>query len=381
MKIFSLFLSIIIFSFSTVFAKHQSAAYDFFSFDKYEVKGSNNFLKLSSDLIKDKVVVREIKNKNKTGLFSYLLYSNNHIKIDEFDIPQIFKDNKGLLPGNSVGKSMVSYITGYAICEGYIDNVDQIINDWSALKGTLYENQKLIDLLNMKAGDQMIIGFKRHKQSHKLEDTFNVNVIPIKNILESKILQTTKKERPTYNYNALATNIIMNYTMFKVGDSYQNLLNKVFREDAKIKNSVYFLKTLRPGSYDDGGQYGRYSFYANRYDYLRIAIAIMEHWNNNTCVGKYLKEIYERRVSKNRTKYNGDRYGQFNISLYSKSYGGQFHFDIANLSLNKRKILGMDGKGGQNILIDFERKRIIVINARDLHYNWKKIVIEKLKQK
>ena len=96
----------------------------------------------------------------------------------------------------------------------------------------------------MKAGDQKIIGHKRRKTGNKIDDTFNVNVLPIKNILESKILQTTKKERPTYNYNALATNILMNYTIFKVGDSYRNLLNKVFREDSKIKNSVYFLKTL-----------------------------------------------------------------------------------------------------------------------------------------
>jgi hypothetical protein len=37
----------------------------------------------------------------------------------------------------------------------------------------------------------------------------------------------------------------MNYTIYKVGDDWQKLLNKVFQEDAKIKDSVFFIKTLR----------------------------------------------------------------------------------------------------------------------------------------
>ena len=53
-----------------------------------------------------------------------------------------------------MGKSLVSYVTGYAICEGYIDNINVKLDDWSTVKGTLYEGQKLIDVLNMRAGDQ-----------------------------------------------------------------------------------------------------------------------------------------------------------------------------------------------------------------------------------
>jgi hypothetical protein len=35
--------------------------------------------------------------------------------------------------------------------------------------------------------------------------------------------------------------------------------------------------------------------------------------------------------------------------------------------------MGMDGYGGQSILIDFEKSRIIVINSIHTDYNWKKI--------
>jgi hypothetical protein len=282
-----------------------------------------------------------------------------------------------------MGKSLVSYVTGYAICEGYIDNINVKLDDWSTVKGTLYEDQKLIDLLNMRAGDENIIGEKRYNSDNRIKDKrdFNVNVYPIKEVMNSTILQSTKKSMFTqYNYNALATNIIMNYTIFKVGDDYQQLLNKIFKEDAKVKNSVFFSKTIRTRFLDQKkGEYGRYSFYADRYDYLRISKSIMDHWNNNTCVGKYLKTIYEQRINKNKKSYNGDRNGQFSVSQYTKKYGGQFHFDIIGLA--KKKILGMDGFGGQQVIVDFDSGRIIVVHSLDRHYNWKKIVHKKLKQK
>ena len=55
--------------------------------------------------------------------------------------------------------------------------------------------------------------------------------------------------------------------------------------------------------------------------------------------------------------------------------------ELLFLIKDKRKILGMSGFGGQNIMIDFEKGRIIVINSRDRHYNWKKIALKKLKKK
>ena len=370
MRILLIFLfSLLIFSTSS--AKHQYEEYRFNASWKYETKGSDNYYKFNSDLIKDKDVIKELKNKKKTYLVSYLLFEDNKIKIDEHDLPSWVKKNKGLLPSHSMGKSLVSYVTGYAICEGYIDNINIKLDDWSTVKGTLYEGQKLIDLLNMRAGDQKIIGERNFNSDSEIQDKSmgersNINNYPIKIIMESKLLQNTKKSKPVYNYNSLATNTIMNYTIFKVGDDYQKLLNKVFKEDAKIKNSVYFSKT-------------KYFFYADRYDYLRIAKSMMDHWNNDTCVGKYLKTIYEQRINKNKKSYNGDRSGQFDVAMYTKKYGGQFHFNIVGLS--KRKILGMSGFGGQNIIIDFEKERIIVVNTRDRHYNWKKIVLKKLKQK
>jgi hypothetical protein len=379
------YLVLISFSFLFIFsslAKHQNEPYEPNGWDKFLVKGSENYYKFQSELVEDKDVKKEIDNSHKTGLISYLLFEDDKIKIDEESLPNYIRSNNGIMPSHSVGKSLVSYVLGHAICEGYIDSIEVILDDWSVLDGTLYKGQKLIDILNMRAGDQKLIGERKFNSDNKIQDVrfLNVNTFPIKDVMQLDILQKTKKSKPIYNYNALATNLIMNYTIFKTGDDWEKLLHKVFNEHVRVKDSVWFHQTVQMYNKDiHRRETGRYSFYANRYDYLRIGKRVLDDWNNDTCVGKYLKTIYEQRINKNKKSYDGDRYGQFSVSQYTKKYGGQFHFDV--ISLKKRKILAMDGFGGQQVIVDFDTGRIIVVHSLDRHYNWKKIVHKKLKQK
>ena len=372
--LFIIFLSSLLNSVSL--AKHQNEPYEPNGWDKFLVKGSQNYYKFQSELVEDKDVKKEIDNSQKTGLISYLLFEDNKIKIDQENLPNYIKINNGIMPSHSVGKSLVSYVLGHAICEGYIDSIEVTLDDWSVLDGTLYKGQKLIDILNMNAGDQKFIGERKFNSDNKIQDVrfLNVNTFPIKDAMQLDILQSTKKSKPVYNYNALATNLLMNYTIYKTGDDWEKLLNKVFNEHVRIKDSVWFHKTVKHNKDIDPRETGRYSFYANRYDYLRIGKRILDDWNNDTCVGKYLKTIYDQRINKNRKGHNTQ-----SASQYSKKYGGQFHFDIIGLS--KKKILAMDGFGGQQLIIDFDSGRIIVVHSLDRHYNWKKIVHKKLKQK
>ena len=379
-KIFIIFCLLLFTNIANAKKNKNTWDYPLLAFDKFETKGSQDFYKFQSNLRKDKDVLKEIKNNKETGLISYLLFEDNKIVIDESDIPIEVQGDRiidGLLPSHSMGKSLVSYVTGHAICEGYIESVDERLTGWDVIENTLYEDQVLIDLLNMTAGDQKYIGQRLDPQ----EDNFlkkskvNGNLIPLKRIMEVDLLNS-KKSKPVYNYSALTTHVIMNYVIYKTDDDWQKLLNKVFNEHVKVKNSVYFTKTPKVGRYEKLVGYeqtGRYSFYATRYDYLRIAKTIMEDWNNDTCAGKYLKTIYERRIKKkDNTKEPDD------VGLYTKTYGGQFHFDIFGLK-KTRKIIGMSGFAGQQILIDLDNKRIIVVNSLYKNYNWKKIVHKKIK--
>ena len=131
--------------------------------DRYEVQSSNNSIEFEKGLIEDKYVKKQLE---KTSLLSYLLYENGKVTIDELspnDRFGSFVNNETKLRSMSVGKTMVSYVMGHAICKGYIDSIDSTIGDWSLVNNTLYQDQKIIDLLNMSAGDQKFLEYSDFK--------------------------------------------------------------------------------------------------------------------------------------------------------------------------------------------------------------------------
>jgi glutaredoxin-related protein len=380
MKQIFLFIILGIFLSSNAQANKNKRTWDypFLDYKEWEVKGSENHYKFQSNLREDKDVLKEFKNNKNTGIISYLLFEDDKIVIDVSDIPKKVSSGDtiidGLLPSHSMGKSLVSYVTGHAICEGYIDNVNVKLDDWPLIKSTLYDNSVLLDLLNMKGGDQKWVGERmKNGSDNKIKGPKkeNVNVIGLMKVM-NVYLRGSEKSKLIYNYSALTTNVIMNYVKHKTGADWDKLLHKVFNEHVGVKNSVYFSKSRKYLKYDDFVS-GRYSFYADRYDYLRIAKTMMDDWHNDTCAGKYLKTIYKNRVQKkDNTKKSTD------VGLYTKSYGGQIHFDIFGID-KARKIIGMSGFAGQQILIDLDNKRIIVVSSLYRNYNWKKIVYKKIK--
>ena len=382
MKKIIIVIFLIIFSTSSYAKKNKNTwDYPFLAYKEWEIKGSENHYKFQSDLRENKDVIKEFKNNKDTGIISYLLFEDDKIVIDVSDIPISVQGDDiidGLLPSHSMGKSLVSYVTGHAICEGYIDSINVKLNDWPLIKSTLYEDSVLLDLLNMKGGDQKWVGERsKHRHDNKIsmkgEKKENVNVIGLMKVM-NVYLRGSEKSKLIYNYSALTTNVIMNYVKHKAGKDWDKLLHKVFNEHVGVKNSVYFSKSKKYLKYDDFVS-GRYSFYADRYDYLRIAKTMMEDWHNDTCAGKYLKLIYDNRIKKkDKTKEADD------VGLYTKSYGGQFHFDIYGIE-KTRKIIGLSGFAGQQILIDLDNKRIIVVNSLYKNYNWKKIVHSVIKGK
>jgi hypothetical protein len=328
--------------------------------EQVEVKPSKKPYEFKFNLIEDKFVKKQMQTK---GILSYLYFQDDHVLIDEIspkDRLGEFINNETQLMSMSMNKSVMSYILGHAICDGYIGGVDTKINDWRVLNNTLYENQKLINLLNMAAGDQKYINeFKYNPNSILANLSYEYETSSISTTM-SLYFRDTVKSKSRYNYNGFITQILFNYIKHKTGDDFQKLLDKIFKDKVKIKHSVYFGKD--GGSPEHLGN-GHPMIRATRFDYLRLAKAIMDDYQNDTCVGKYLKEIHKRRIPKN---YGGDKHEpEFNRT---KSYGGQFHMDYPGLK--NRIVFGMGGYGGQAILIDVEKSRIVVLNS--LHYNNKR---------
>tara|TARA_B110001452_G_C15206061_1_gene418398 strand:+ start:124 stop:1548 length:1425 start_codon:yes stop_codon:yes gene_type:complete len=328
-----------------------------YNWDTFEINPKSQFYKFKTNLKEDKHVKKEMSKK---ALLSYLLYEDDKIKVDEIspkDRFGNFVNNETKLRSMSIGKTMVSYVMGHAICRGYIDSVDSRLNDWPLIKNTLYENQKIIDLLNMNAGDQNYVNrsnFKKH----------NGDVDTITTAESMKILYNSKKSQSKYNYNALVPHLLLNYISFK-SDGFEKLLEDIFQNEAKIEHSVSFFKHPR-----NEQTYGNANsmFFATRYDYLRIAKSMLDDWQNDTCMGKYLKTLYKNQIPK----------GNFDQGFYdrdsftgTKKYAGFFHTGYSGMK--KRAVMGMSGYGGHEIIIDFDRSRIIVIHSMHVNYNWKKI--------
>jgi hypothetical protein len=319
-------------------------------------------------------LVKEQISDKKTGLVSYILLENNKILIDENRKSKY----TGPYPSHSIGKSFVSLVTGYAQCGGYLNHTVFDSIDYPTVEGTLYEDQKLINLLNMSAGDDEIIGERIHGKDNRIKGK-NINKVRIKSAMKWYFKDKEGLEPGVYfNYSAMTTNVIMNYVIYKTGDDWDKLLHKIFVEDAKVAKRVYFGKVLETHNSGNrkSGEYGRYSFYADRYDYVRIANLMLNHWKNDTCVGKYLKTMYENRIDR------GDDYidnistedGNHRVAL---TYGGQFLWDA--VGIEDRPILMMDGAWGQQVVIDFDNNRIVTAHSTDRYYDYHNLIYLLLK--
>jgi len=339
----------------------------------YEVKASNSY-SFQFDLLEDAYIKQHMQT---TPLLSYLLYEDGKIVIDEITPKDRFGDmftDSSVYLSMSMGKSITSYVTGHAICDGTIGSVDSRLDDWPILEDTLYHNQKLIDLLNMAAGDSAYVNLRGFISSGR--GLNNANRPSVQSIMENE-LKGSKKSYATYNYNNAIPNIVLSYLLFKYGDDdFKQLLDDVFQKKIKIKNEIFLNKN---GLAKKDEQSLFHQFYTTRYDYLRIAKAMLDDWQNDTCVGKYLKTIHERRIPKNGLQGTTRRVGM------PLSYAGFFHTGYKGME--NRPVMAMDGFGGQTITIDFERGRIIA--TLSIHdnmrfpkpgsLNWEKIVYERIK--
>jgi hypothetical protein len=329
---------------------------------KYLTEGSSTPYEFEYSLIENEDIKQQMQE---TALLSYILYEDGKVIIDEITPKDRFGDlfdNKSKLHSQSAGKSITSYILGNAICEGYITSLNSKLDDWSAVENTVYYNQNLIDLLNMYAGDQ-----KHVTQNGIINSKRWYNSYPVQDFLKNEF-QGSKKTSPKWNYHGFMTNLLGTYVIYKTGDDFQSLLDFIFQEKAQIEDSVFFTKQEEATPKDKTFWN---QFRATRYDYLRIARAMMEDWNNNTCVGQYLKDVYASAVPKNKDYQYGFRLG------YTNKYAGQFHTHFKNI---ERPIMMMDGFGGQVFILDFDKDRIIAMQAIHDNFNFRKLVYNFLKE-
>ena len=345
----------------------------------YKSGKSSNVRKIHFDTVKNNLVNSEL---NKSALLSYLLYENGRVTVDAMSPEDRFGNQFNSatpLIANSIGKSFTAYLLGHAICQGYIESPFQTLSDWQILENTLYSNIQLIELLNMRAGDQ-----KYTNMNGLIETDFNRNDFFLKSPNNRSIksmalneLKDSKKSRVHWNYSTLPPKLVINYIDHKVPQGFSKLFYQVLNDHIGTEHPVIidYSTGYKSELHDLGKGDGRVNLnlYMSRYDYLRFAMTILEDWHSNTCIGNYLKTIHSERKSKGNFKPR-DPYGRIGTP---RGYGGFMHTDW--VGFKGRNIISMDGYGGQVIAIDLDLKRVVVINAIHHDYDWKKIVRQVMK--
>ena len=362
---------------------------DILRFRDYKVDPSDNPVEFIKKIEQHKVIDREMATKT---AFSYLYYEDGLVIYDAMPPDGRFSmdlDNSSYFLSHSMGKSITSYLIGHAICEGYVKSIDAPVLDWPLMENTLYYGQPLIKLLNMTAGDTNVI---RRGEARFIKTGRHIHgngplSVAARNPLE--LANTKPISAPTMSYSNLTTDVIFNYMMHRVGSDFDSFIANFYQNKVRIKHPIYLEMNPLEGlpyfaSTEDRIKQGagRYGVSATRYDYLRIAKAMMDDWQNDTCEGKYLKSVYDRRVSRNRRidtwNKKDRRWGEADFGNVSKTYGGQFWTGIVGLL--GRNVLVMNGANGQNIAMDMDNSRIVVISAgKSNHVNMKKLAYEPLK--
>ena len=358
----------------------------------YKIQPASTFYKFNRNVERNKDIELEMKTKT---ILSYLYFEDGEIIYDEVAPSERFNmvfDNTSYFSSHSMGKSITSYLIGHAICEGYIESIDTPINDWPLMSKTLYFGQPIINLLNMKAGDSNVVedmGIRFTKTGRHIHD-LDPLIRATEDVNELKNSKPIKNAK--FKYSNLTADILFNYIMHRVGSDFEPFIQNFYQTKVRIQNPVY-LETNRIGGrswslinpsmqerIDQGA--GRYGISATRYDYLRIAKLMVDDWQGDTCEGRYLKEIYNRRVPRNRriSSWNSAdlKWGNPHFGHTAKTYGGQFWTDI--IGLIGRNVLVMNGANGQNIAMDMDNSQIVVISAgKSKHVNMKKLAYEPLK--
>ena len=108
-------------------------------------------------------------------------------------------------------------------------SIDAKLNDWPILEDTLYYNQKIIDIINMKAGDAKY--FSPNDTANRFNDTLSFYTVTNRTIpsVMAMEFEGSKKSGNKWAYNNLLPHLILNYIIFKAGkDDFKDLLNRNF---------------------------------------------------------------------------------------------------------------------------------------------------------
>ena len=358
----------------------------------YVIQPSNNFFQFNKALKTHKKIDKEMK---KGTIFSFLYFEDGDVIYDHLPPEDRFNmslSENSYFASNSMGKSIVSYMYGYAICKGHLTSIDDKIENWPLMERTLYHGQPILNLLNMSSGDSFAL--EGYGNTFKITGgSIHDQPLKISAATRGELLDTKPKNVGSYSYSNLTSNVLINFLAHKLGENFEEFLREFYQSKIGVKFPIYMnVNKLRASqsawlkpertieNITEQGAW-KYGLFATRYDYLRIAKAILDDWKLDTCEGKYLKRLYKNAIKTGKEKRTWKKWPEAtypNFGSVAQRYAGQFHTKIKGLY--DKTLLVMIGSQGQQIVINLDDERIIVIAAgQQGWYNTKSIAYDLIK--
>ena len=288
--------------------------------------------------------------KGRSTMFSLMYYDGKQI-VHDWHSDKV--DDEFLILGQSMAKSVVSYLVGKAHCNGTIESLnDPLIKYIPELEGSYYANVKIIESLNMTAGDRKIYSKSKGglggDWSLYLQDLYNGNAGILDQIRNFKNIKTPKKKRFKY------TNVNPDLLAIAIDRASPGGISQ-FASQA-LANPAGLMYAVEFKSDKASNPFGHAAFYATRGDWLRIAIKINEDFKSSGCIGQYLRSAVSESVS---TRLD-----------WCSRYGKYFWQKCRTTS----KTIQMQGHGGQRAILDPDSGRVLVIFAIRSDYDERSVI-------
>lgn len=328
---------------------------------RYNSQPSGNPREIKFSLENHDIAKREIA---RTALVSYMVWQDGALVIDLKSPKDRFGeilDQDPFIYSMSLGKSLTGYLMGHAICRGYIKSIDQKLSDWPLVENTFISEASVRDVINASMGHQAFM---------KNNEEFKTGYI-IKDSLKQSILggdlYGSRPSQKRHEYGQLPASVALNYIAFKTGHNFHKFSDDVLVNHVRLASR---LEWAHGGMPDEFGNVHP-NFNATREDMLRIGLAILDDWNQDNCVGRYLKDVYANRIKKSSTQQKNTGWGR------AGAYAGFFHTDYRGID---DLVMGMDGFGGISMLINFDKNRIVYAHAVARDYNERALIFDMITQ-
>ncbi len=288
----------------------------------------------------------------KSDLLSVLYFNGSEIEVNEISSEKM--QDADLMYSMSMAKSYVGYLLGHAVCDGYINSLDDPIDKYlPETKSTLYEGVSLRDMSNMSSGDAYFF----QEKGYKKESTKSYALpLLLKRIpIEEFIKKTEKKHqrKQTFFYSNIQTDIVANALDKNLPGGIGKYMHVKISERAGNTEEMVFLRDK-----NDWAIFFAF-LYSSRMDYLKFGKLIYDDWKSNSCISDYLKEVLNKSVSSK----------QIHKGAYTR-YGAFFWTGRNPL---KFKHFGLRGHGGQTIIINLDTGAVLSIHSIRQNYDFSKV--------